>query len=251
MDNFYSKLAEISTKDQKSALCIIISTLGSTPRKTGTKMIVAQDGSIVGTIGGGLLEKRVIDQALEVLKSGESQVFKHILTQKEGMGCGGQVEVYIEPVSTPPQLYIFGAGHIGKTLAKQAGSIGFNVSLIDDRREMFENYTPDNISCIHADYRECIESLSFSEETYIVVMTYDHDLDRSILQLCLKKPYKYIGMIGSKAKVETSKKILKENGVDENTLEKINWPIGIGIACQTPEEIAISILAKLIDTRRK
>src|SRR5436305_2008526 len=138
MTGIYTRIAEIENGNQKAALCIIISTKGSTPRKTGAKMIVTTDKRYFGTLGGGSLEMKVIEQALDVIHSQKATVFRHNLVSELGMCCGGTVDIYIEPVVNRKKLYIFGAGHIGKALAGFASVLDFNVFLIDERYEAYD-----------------------------------------------------------------------------------------------------------------
>ncbi|MCK5823535.1 MAG: XdhC family protein [Bacteroidales bacterium] len=252
MDSIYKKISEIEKSNDSAALCTIISTTGSTPRKTGTKMIVYEDGSIYGTVGGGSLEKKVVNNAIEIIKNKTPQVLKYILSQKEGMGCGGSNEIFIEPITGTSKLIIFGAGHIGKTLAKFAKQVNFSVTLVDDRKEIFDGFDTTGFQIIQKNYNEAFEELNFDSNTYIASITREHSFDRDIIAYCAKQAYAFLGMIGSKAKIATAKKIfLSEKILTEQQMSNINWPMGIDIKCNTPEEIAVSILAKLIDTRSK
>ena len=252
MKSIYNRISEIEKSNKSAALCTIINTSGSTPRKTGTKMIVYEDGSIFGTVGGGSLEKKVINNAIEIIKNKTPQIFKYVLTQKEGMGCGGTNEIFIEPITGTSKLIIFGAGHIGKTLAKFAKEVNFSVTLIDDRQEIFDGFDTSGFQIIQKKYNDAFEELSFDNNTYITSIMREHSFDRDIIAYCAKQPHAFLGMIGSKAKIATAKKIfLSENLLTEEQMSNINWPMGIDIKCNTPEEIAVSILAKLIDVRSK
>lgn len=249
LKGIYYKLLEIENSNKKAALCTIVSASGSTPRKMGAKMIVFQNESIYGTIGGGALEKKVISQAIEVIQNQISKVYSHNLVKELEMCCGGTVEIFIEPIMNKKKLYIFGAGHIGKALAKFALDLDFLVTLIDERIDAFDDL---NLACkqINEHHLTAISKLQFDEQTYIVILTHDHAYDREILATCVKKKNAYIGMIGSQRKVELAKKmLLSSNLVSQNEIEKVDMPIGIQINAKTPEEIAISILAKLIELR--
>lgn len=250
MSGLWSKLKEIEDSPIQAALCTLVHTSGSTPGKTGAKMIVFDSQGIYGTIGGGSLEMKVIEQAREVIKTRTPAVYKHKLLSELGMCCGGTVEIFIEPVINKMKLYIFGAGHIGKSLAKFAHELDFNVSLIDNRYEAFDdirNAEWTNIECPHTD---AIRKLVFNENTFVVILTHNHAFDREILALTSQKPHAYLGMIGSLRKVEIAKKnLLAASLVNELELKEIDMPMGIDINAVTPSEIAISILAKLIDKR--
>lgn len=252
MNHIYSKIIEIENSNTKGALCTIIATKGSAPRKTGSKMIVYQNGKIAGTIGGGALEKEVIEQALSSIKNNTSQIVKHNLVNELAMCCGGTVELFIEPIMNKKKLYIFGAGHVGKSLAKFAVELDFNVTLIDDRYEAFDDLDIPDCTMIKDHHATAIEHLKFDEHTFAVILTYNHQYDREILALTSMKPHQYIGMIGSKRKVEIAKKnMIAFKIMDSEKVATINMPIGLDIEAITPQEIAISILAKLIDVRNK
>jgi len=252
MGSIYKKIVEIENSNTKAVVCTIIATRGSVPRKTGSKMIVYHDGTIDGTIGGGALEKKIIEEALEAVKNNSSKIVKHDLVNELAMCCGGTVELFIEPIMNKKKLYIFGAGHIGKSLAKFAVDLDFNCTVIDDRYDAFTNFFVQECVIIKEHYTEAIERLVFDEHTFVVILTHNHQYDREIVALTLKKQYQYIGMIGSQRKVEIAKKnILSLNMIKPEDIEKIDMPIGLDIAVNTPQEIAISILAKLIDVRNK
>jgi xanthine dehydrogenase accessory factor len=252
VSSIYPKIINIEKGNTKAALCTIISTKGSVPRKNGAKMLVYQNGSIEGSIGGGALEKKVIEQALTVLKNNESQIVKHNLVSELAMCCGGTVELFIEPIMNRKKVLIFGAGHIGKALAKFAIDLDFDITLIDERYDAFDNIDIPECTIIQNHHATAIEQLQFDENTYIVILTHNHAYDREILALTSKKPHKYIGMVGSERKVAIAKKnMVASNILTKNELETIDMPIGIDIEVITPQEIAISILAKLIDVRNK
>ncbi len=252
MRSFYQKLIDIENSSQKAALCTIISTQGSAPRKTGAKMLVYQNGTIDGTIGGGSLEKKVIEDALEVLKVNTAKVITYNLVSELAMCCGGTVEIFIEPIMNRKKLYIFGAGHTGKALARFSSELDFDVTLIDERYDIFETEGVLECSLIKEHHTSAIEQLEFDENTFIVILTYNHAYDREILALTSQLPHQYIGMIGSERKVAVAKKnIIASNILTQEELDKIDMPIGTEIEAITPQEIAISILAKLIDVRNK
>ena len=213
-------------------------------------MIVYENGKIAGTIGGGALEKSVIEQALDVLKNNTPKIVTHNLVKDLAMCCGGTVELFIEPIMNKKKLYIFGLGHIGKALSKFAVDLDFNVTVIDDRYDAFDNFNVPDCTIIKEHHASAIEKLVFDEHTFVVILTHDHQYDREILALTSKKQHQYIGMIGSERKVEIAKKnMLAFNIMNEAEVSEIDMPIGLDIEAVTPQEIAISILAKLIDVR--
>lgn len=250
MKHIFEEILSISKSGKKAALCLITSARGSTPRKPGTKMIVLEDGSVHGSIGGGNLEKQVIQDALDVIKEQKPGTFKHDLLHQHSMCCGGTVEIYIEPIMNLNKLYIFGAGHTGKALAKFASELDFEIVMIDDRDEYISNVNISGINKLNLPHNLALPMLPFDENTYIVILTYDHSIDRDILAFCINKPHAYLGMIGSQRKVNVTRKMFLEAGIGTlEDLEKINMPIGIDIKAQTPEEIAIGILAEIVKVK--
>ncbi|HEV7231462.1 MAG TPA: XdhC family protein [Bacteroidia bacterium] len=252
MNRLYEQIARIEGSNEKAALCTIIETQGSSPRKTGAKMLVFQNGAIEGTIGGGSLEKVVIAQALEALRNNAPVRVKHNLVSELAMCCGGTVELFIEPIMNRKKLYIFGAGHIGKALSGFAHALDFSVSLIDERYDAFEGFEHGEYTLRREHHATAIAGLPFDDQTLVVILTHNHAYDREILALTSKKPHLYIGMIGSERKVLVARKNLVSSGLmEEKEVEEIDMPIGVDIEAVTPQEIAISILAKLIDVRNK
>ena len=252
MINIYEQISACERNGREAALCIIVNTTGSTPRKPGAKMLVFPDKTILGTIGGGHFEKTVTEEAIQVLESGRARMFDHNLTTKHDMSCGGKIQVYIEPIGRKYQLFVFGAGHIGSLVAEQANRLGFRVTVIDERTELIRQINIDGVRTINKNHKDAFADLLFDKRTFITSVSHLHEYDREIVAHCAKHPHAYLGMIGSKRKIATAKKIFTENKLlSETEMDRIDWPMGIPIECQTPEEIVISILAKLIDVRGK
>ncbi len=240
------------SKGEELALCTVVSAKGSTPRKVGAKMIVTRKGKIFSTIGGGSLEKRVIKDALEVLNEGKPKLFRHDLLHQHGMCCGGVVDIYIEPVMRKRKLYIFGAGHTGVALAAFSAGLEFETVLIDDRKEYLDECRIAEVNKMNLPFEQALNILPFDEQTYVCIMTYSHPLDREILAFCLKMPFAYLGMIGSRRKVAMTKKMFSEGlNISMDDLEKVDMPMGIDIGAEGPEEIALSILSKIISVKNK
>jgi xanthine dehydrogenase accessory factor len=213
-------------------------------------MIVYENGTIYGSIGGGSVEKEVAEKAMILIGTGKPAKFTFSLEQDLGMHCGGMMEVYIEPLNPVGKLFIFGAGHIGKALAMFARDLEFSITLFDPREEIFVDETPGKFTCINKDYFQAIQEANFDENTYIVIVSPKHIYDEEILAAVARKPHAYLGMIGSTRKVELLKKrFIEEDILTHEELEKIDMPVGIKFKAETPQEIAISILAKLIDVR--
>lgn len=252
--DIYEEIARVKAEGKEAALVTLISASGSTPRGEGAKMMVLEDGSIKGTIGGGGIEKEVMEAALEVIRKGKPQRYKYELKKADegvGMICGGDVEVFIEPVLQSPPLFIFGAGHIAHALSKMATMTGFKVTLIDDRpgfatQERF----PEAQNTLTSGFKQAFDELRIGKAGYIVIVTYGHQNDEVVLEEALKTPARYIGMIGSKTKNHAVYESLKSKGVTEEQISRVYAPIGVSINAHTPEEIAVSILGQMIQVRR-
>ena len=250
MQDIFSKITKLKNENERFAYCIVTDTSGSTPRKAGAKMIVFEDGTIYETIGGGSIEKQVIEEAIKVMKAGTPVKKKYILEEDLKMHCGGMMEVYIEPVCPAQKLFIFGSGHIGKVLARYAADFGFTVTLVDPRSETINDPSLEGFNRLNEEYFTAIEKLSFDNETYSVIVTHRHEFDEDVLLKILPKPHAYIGMIGSVRKVDIIRKnILDSKAFPEDVVKNIDMPIGIKFAAESPAEIGISILAKLIDVK--
>ena len=255
MNDIYQEIVRIKAGGEEAALVTIVSTTGSTPREEGAKMLVKTDGSILGTIGGGSLEAQVIEEAIKVIKQGKPKRLHMSLTAKEaeeaGMVCGGELEVFIEPILTPPTLYLFGGGHISLPLAKVGKLLGFKVAVIDDRAEFADpDRFPEADILLAEEFSKSFPKLKIDKSSYIVIVTRGHQHDELVLEWAVGTPAKYVGMIGSKTKVETIFSHLLAKGITNQQLDRVHAPIGLEIEAQTPEEIAVSILAEVIKVRR-
>jgi len=218
-------------------------------------MLVRDDGSIVGTIGGGCVEADVWQAAREVMESEKPRTLTFDLNQDPkydtGLVCGGTLEVFIEPVLPPALLYIFGAGHVAINLCKTAANAGFDVVVIDDRTSYATQERFPAAREVHAgDFDEAIRTLDPTEDAYIVIVTRGHRDDMRILRWALQTRARYVGMIGSKRKVIEISKTLQQEGVPAHLFDRVHAPIGIDIGAITPEEIAVAITAELIAIRR-
>lgn len=249
----YNQLAKDKSEGKSVALCVITKTSGSTPRRAGAKMLVYPDGSISGTIGGGEFESKIISEALSSLKNGKTRNITYTLNdpKKGDPGiCGGQMEVYVEPILNKPTLLIIGAGHIGNMLVQLGSWLDFNVVIADDR-EGFANpeKQPDANHHIKAPLSEIIKKSAINEQTYIVMTTRNLEVDVELLPKILKLNPSYIGVIGSKRRWFETKKQLGEKKIEPNLIEKVHSPTGIEINAETPKEIALSIMAEIIMLR--
>lgn len=251
--SFYQALAKLEANNQPGAVCTIIQSRGSTPRRASSKMLVYRDGSIMGTIGGGEMESRVIAVALESIREGKPRLLKYSMTDPErgdpGV-CGGQLEIYVEPLLPKPVLIIIGAGHVGKAVAHLAKWLGFWVVVSDDRPEFCNaEEIPDGDEFYPIAMEDLPEQSEITPWSYLVLTTRGVDIDVPGLPGLLRSPAAYLGVIGSKRRWETTRNQLLEHGVSESEVNKVHSPIGLELNAETPEEIAVSIMAEIIMLR--
>ena len=256
MLDIYDQLRQLQDKNIPTAMVTVIETKGSTPRDTGAKMLVCANGKVYGTVGGSSVEAMVIDEARECLKMNKAKKVWHDLDDREkedtGMICGGKMEFFIEPVNASSHLYIFGGGHVALPLARFASMIGFSYAIVEDRPEFAtaERF-PDAKELIITNPDQIEQKVKFSEGDYVAIVTRSHELDYQALKKVLKQSVKYIGLIASKVKKKQVFEQLKNEGFQDQIINQIHSPIGLDIAAQTPEEIAISIVAELIQVKNK
>ena len=255
MADIYQEIVRVRTEGEEAALVTIVSARGSTPREEGAKMLVKADSSIIGSIGGGSVEAQVIKEAIKVIGQGKPKHLHTSLSAKEvedeGMLCGGEMEIFIEPILTPPTLHIFGGGHISLSLARISKLLGFKITVIDDRAE-FANADrfPEADAILAEDFDKSFPKLKIDKSSYIVIVTRNHQYDDMVLEWAVGTGAKYIGMIGSKAKNKAVFSHLESKGITKKQLERVYAPIGLEINAQAPEEIAVSIMAEIIKVRR-
>jgi xanthine dehydrogenase accessory factor len=256
VNDLYRQIAELAESGRAFAVATIVSIKGSAPRDIASKMIILADGTTSGSVGGGGLEKLVTDDAINALVQGRSVLKNYKLDAGHeggiGMACGGDVDVFIEVHCAPRTLLICGAGHVGQALAHAAVQTGIPVMVVDSRDDFADSTRfPSGVHAVIADPAGETAASLVNDRTYIVVMTHSHESDLAVLRSLLPCGAAYIGMIGSKRKVKTIMGKLKEEGFDEGELSQVHTPIGLDIGAETPEEIAISILAEIIRHYRK
>ncbi len=251
----YQRLAEDIARDRPVALCTVVMTRGSVPRRPGSKMLVYEDGTFHGTVGGGELEFRVRQAAHEALQDGRPRYVRYSMVDpaKGDPGvCGGQVHVYIEPVLPPPTVVVIGAGHVGRAVVALTKWLGWKAVVCDPREEWCNpERVPgaDRYLVIHP--AELPQHLDITPRTYLVLVTPGTQIDVEALPVLLRTPAAYIGVIGSKRRWATTRKMLiEEKGLAPEDLDRVVSPIGLEIGAETPEEIAVSILAQLIGVHR-
>jgi xanthine dehydrogenase accessory factor len=254
MKNLFEIVADTVKDGQGVALVIVIRTHGSAPRKTGTKMLIHVDGTTVGTIGGGELEDRVKEEALKAIEQREPRIVSFTLDREKGkldMMCGGEIDLYIEPILPAERLVIFGAGHITRALAPLAQKAGFRVSVVDDSAELMKKEAfPGAEDLILDDMERVAHDLPLGPDTYVVLLSRGFSRDKAVLRCLLGKGYPYIGMIGSPRKITSMLEELRSEGQPEEMFSRLCAPIGLDIGAETPEEIALSIAAEIIAVKR-
>jgi xanthine dehydrogenase accessory factor len=254
--DIYEEIVKLRQEGRRGAVATIVNVRGSIPSFETAKMLVRDDGSIAGTIGGGCVEAEVWQAAREVMESEKPRSMTFNLNQDPkydtGLVCGGTLDIFIEPVMPPAALYIFGAGHVSVNLYEVARRAGFDVTVIDDResyasRERF----PQAHEVIAEDFDKAMSRLTPSESSYIVIVTRGHRDDMLVLRWAVQTQARYVGMIGSKRKTITIFRELLKEGLAEHLFDRVHAPVGLDIGAITPEEIAVAITAELIAVRRR
>jgi xanthine dehydrogenase accessory factor len=254
--DIYEEIVKLRQEGRRGAVATIVNVRGSIPSFETAKMLVRDDGSIVGTIGGGCVEAEIWQAAREVMESEKPRTLTFNLNQDPkydtGLVCGGTLDIFVEPVLPPASLYIFGAGHVSVSLYHVARGAGFDVIVIDDReayanRERF----PEAKEIIADDFDQAMARLNPGESAYLVIVTRGHRDDMRVLRWAVQTQARYIGMIGSRRKTITIFRELIQEGLSANLFERVHAPVGLDIGAITPEEIAVSITAELIAVRRR
>ncbi len=255
MNSIYQALSELEKNNQSAALCTVVSSQGSTPRHVGSKMLVYPDGHFIGTVGGGDMEHRVIDEAWIAMAEGKPRTLKYSMvdpSRGDPGVCGGTVEIFVEPILPPAMIVVIGAGHVGKAVVHLAKWLGFRVAVSDDREEFCN---PESVPGADAYYPvpmdKLAESLNVTRQTYLVVTSRGSNVDAAGLPPLLDTNAAYIGVIGSKRRWATTVKALKEKGVADEKIVKVHSPMGLELQAETPEEIAVSIMAEILVLRDK
>jgi xanthine dehydrogenase accessory factor len=252
--DLFEEIVKLRREGRRGALATIVHTNGSIPSFESSRMLVREDGSIAGTIGGGCVEADVWATAKDVMKTEapRKMVFNlnHEADYSTGLICGGTLEVFVEPILPQPAVYLFGGGHVSLALASAAHAAGFAVAVVDDR-EQFANLERFPMAReIYTSFGEAFERIHPNESTYLVIVTRGHKEDMRVLAWALRTPARYIGMIGSKRKVLSVLHVLEKEGFRREELERMYAPMGVEIGALTPEEIAVSVAAELVAVRR-
>jgi xanthine dehydrogenase accessory factor len=251
----YQAVAQAERDNQLAALCTVVRSQGSTPRRASSKMLVYPDGSLMGSVGGGEMESRVIDEARQAMQDGKPRLVEYNMSDPSrgdpGV-CGGQMEIFVEPLIPKPTLVLVGAGHVGRAVVHLASWLGFRVLVSDDRPEFC---TPEAIPGADQYYllplAELAGRLAINPWTYFVLTTRGVDIDVPGLPSLLRSPAAYIGVIGSRRRWATTRQQLLDKGITEEALGRIRSPMGLDLHAETPEEIAVSIMAEIIQVMHR
>ncbi len=246
----WTALARWRAERRRFALLTVVETHGSAPRKAGTHLLLADDGESVGTLGGGAIEFEALDQARAVLAGGRARLFHRHLGRDLGMCCGGEMSVFIEAVEPKPRLFVFGAGTIARPLAALAQSCGFEVTVVDGREEWArpERFPGAAVACREPE--AAAAELDLRPGDHACVLTHDHALDERVVRALIRRPLAFLGMVGSRAKQRAFVERLQADGVTAEEIARLRTPLGLAIGADTPEEIAVSVVAQLIAVRR-
>jgi xanthine dehydrogenase accessory factor len=254
--DIYDEIVRLRNIGQKCALATIVEVNGSIPSFESAKMLVREDGSMTGTIGGGCVEAEVWNIAREVMETERPRSMKFSLGQNaaydNGLICGGQLTVFVEPVVPQPHAIIFGAGHISKSISKIAHIAGFATVIVDNREQFANQERFPEADAIHAaEYEEVFPKLRAGTSTYVVIVTRGHRDDMRVLRWAITTDARYIAMIGSRRKTISVIKELEKEGLPRDAFERIYAPMGLELGAITPEEIAVSVVAEMVAVRRQ
>jgi xanthine dehydrogenase accessory factor len=252
--DLFEEIVRMRKAGQRGALATIVHTNGSIPSYESSRMLVREDGSVAGTIGGGCVEAEVWAAAKEVMQQEQPRKMtfnlNHDAAYDVGLICGGTLEIFVEPLLPQPQLYIFGGGHVSLAVARAANAAGFGIGVIDDRAAFANLDRFSMATAVHTSYEDAFEKLKPNASTYLLIVTRGHKDDMRVLAWAVRTPARYIGMIGSKRKVISVYKALEKEGYSPDEFERVHAPVGLDIGALSPEEIAVSITAELIAVRR-
>jgi len=253
--DIYEEIARLRKAGRKAALATIIQVQGSIPSYESSKILVRDDGSIVGTVGGGCVEAEVWSVAQDVMREEKPRRLHFNLNQTpdydEGLVCGGSLDIFVEPILATPILILFGGGHVSLSVSKIANLAGFETMVVDDRQAFANSERfPEAVATYAGPWEESFPKLTVNEFTYVVIATRGHKGDLTCLRWALTTPARYVGMVGSKRKLIEFCKILEGEGVAPKDLGRVHSPAGLDIGALTPPEIAVAVVAEMIAVRR-
>ncbi|MFC1654839.1 XdhC family protein [Myxococcota bacterium] len=250
--NIALEIQRLIDQEEPGVLALVVRSIGSAPGKVGSKSIVLPDGGIQGTVGGGVVEARVIADSLRALEDGKGPRTIHYNLSELGMSCGGEMSVYLEPLEPPKRVIIYGGGHVGAAIAPVLKSLGCRIAVVDERDEWANpERFPDADEVINRPFAEQLTVQPPGPKDHVIIVTRGHEQDQLVLEGTIKRRPAYLGMIGSKKKAAEAQEKLKEKGIADDMIRTLRSPVGLDIGAVTPEEIAISVAAELITVWRR
>jgi len=253
--DIFDEIQKMRQQGRKAALATIVQIRGSVPSFQSAKMLIRDDGSTLGSVGGGCVEAEVWTAAQDVMRDEKSKIMTFDLTDESmaesGLICGGKVEIFVEPILPTPKMLIFGAGHISTQVSKIATIAGFRTTVVDNRPVYANADRFPEAEAIHSEsFEKAFEEIVPDENTYVIIVTRGHQEDQNVLRWAVQTNARYIGMIGSKRKIRSIAEQLESEGISRERLERLYMPIGLDIGAVLPEEIAVAIVAEVIHVRR-
>ena len=249
MRDVVQALLELLTSRQRGALATVVRSSGSTPQQAGARLLLREDGSTLGTVGGGAIEHVVTEALQRALAGAEPQLLIRDLAHDLGMCCGGRMEIFVEPVLPAPRLWLLGAGHVAKPTAALARSVGFEVRVVDDREELNSPERFPECELILGDPAEALSKAVLGSSDWVLIMTHDHQLDEAALAAAAGQSANYVGLVGSKRKVFRLVERVRAKRAGDFPLDRVFAPVGLDIGAVSPAEIAVSIVAELVALR--
>ena len=249
MRDVVQALLELLTSRQRGALATVVRTSGSAPQQPGARLLLREDGSTLGTVGGGAIEHVVIEALQRALTGAAPQLLVRDLAHDLGMCCGGRMEIFVEPVLPAPRLWLLGAGHVAKPTAALARSVGFEVRVVDDREELNTAERFPECELILGDPAQALNKAVLGSSDWLLIMTHDHQLDEAALAAAAGQSAQYVGLVGSKRKVFRLVERVRAKRAGDFPLDRVFAPVGLDIGAVSPEEIAVSIVAELVALR--
>jgi len=253
--DLYRKIVEIREQGRRAALATIVRRRGSAPRKDSAKMLILDDGTTYGSVGGGCVEGEVWQKARTVLETGKSEFVSFTLNEtdaaNEGLICGGTVDIFIEAIMSDPRLFILGAGHLGRAVTPLAKSVGFAVTVIDDRESFASRKRiPDADAVAVRPFENALDGFTIRRNDFVLVVTRGHSHDLVATEQAIRTDARYVGLVGSRRKIKLIVDTLLEKGIPAERFQRLYAPIGLDIGSETPEEIAIAVVAELVAVRK-
>ena len=253
--DIFDEIQKMRQQGRKAVLATIVQIRGSVPSFQSAKMLIRDDGSTLGSVGGGCVEAEVWTAAQDVMRDEKSKIMTFDLTDESmaesGLICGGKIEIFVEPVLPTPKMVIFGAGHIATQVSKIATIAGFRTTVVDNRPVYANAERFPEAEAIHSEsFETAFEEIVPNENTYIIIVTRGHQEDQNVLRWAVQSDARYIGMIGSKRKIRSIAEQLESEAIPRDRLERVYMPVGLDIGAVLPEEIAVAIVAEVIHIRR-